>query len=804
MTADKHTRRFLPQVGHIADDIAINQDGSMFATFHLSGLAAEMAGARSIISAYLGDNQLARNITDPRIEWWDHDVRQDGQHMSALPSIANWFAARFDAAYQADQDAATLFRNDLFLTVVMHPEDTLRGGLRALFGAKGKGAAVVPDLMVQDFQSVLQRLEAGLFRYGARRLGMREHNGVAFSEIAEALHLVVNGHFRPLALTTGLMGHLIVPERVVFGHRDWQIMGEGDPQFGTILTFKDYPARTSPTMFAELRRVPFPVTITNSARFRQKAAALNTISLRVKQMQSGNDAAKTQIQELTQDEDDVMSGRSVYVSHSFSVAVRASSLVELDRRVARVQSLLSDAGVTSIRETDAIKAAFFAQIPGNLRWRPRPCLTKSINAVAMAAKHGVPRGTARSRWGAPIVMLRTTSDTEYAFHFHAQGAEQSPAEDVGSFMLFGSTGTGKTGLLGTLSMLALRVPSARVVIVDKGLGLSVLVRALGGSYLPITYGQASGFAPLLAYENTSEDVAHIVRLLRGAILSDGKGDITSEEDARLQRGVQRQMMMPAHMRSLAGVAVMLGQRDKDGAAARLGKWCRGQRLGWVMDNDIDLVDMSARITGIDPSSLFGDEVACAPLLADYFYRVRKLINGDPIMLVVDEAWQLDKVEAFRDDIQGHLKEIRKKEGVVALATQNVGTVVRSANAEDYRKQIPTKIFFADDSASRADLIDGMGLTEAEFLAVTETLPNMQHTFLLKRPGGSVLCRFDLSGIKDKIAVISARSKTYDLMNRLIAQHGAEPEAWVPAFERLAPSVAADPTAQPAGEREAAA
>lgn len=800
MATDRHTKRFLPHVGHWASDIAINQDGSLLAMFHLSGLAAELSGARAIVSAAVGDNQLDRNIADPRIEVWDHDVRQDGQRMSALPPIFNWFAARFDEAYQASQGGATLFRNDLFLTVLMHPEDGLRSGLAALFGGGTKDAPGADDLAVQDFQSVLQRVEAGLFRYGARRLALREQGGVVFSEIAEALHLIANGHFRPLALTTGRMGHLVVPERIVFGHRDWQIMGEGEPLFGAILSFKDYPSRTSPTMFAELRRVPFPITITNSRHFRQKASALSTISLRVKQMQSGNDAAKTQIQELTQDEDDVMSGRSVYVSHHFSVAVRASSLVELDRRVARVQSLLSDAGITSIRETDAIKATFYAQLPGNRRWRPRPGLTKSVNAVGMAAKHGVPRGSVHGRWGAPILMLRTTSDTEYAFHFHAQGAELAPGEDVGSFMVFGATGTGKTGLLGTLSMLALRVPSVRVVIVDKGLGLSVMVRALGGAYLPVTYGKDSGFAPLLAYQNTPEDVAHLVRLFRAAILSDGKGDITSDEDARLQRGVQRQMMMPPHMRSLAGVAVMLGQRDKDGAAARLGKWCRGQRLGWVMDNETDRVNLSARIAGIDPSDLFKDEVACAALLADYFYRVRKLINGQPIMLVVDEAWQLDKVEAFRDDIQGHLKEIRKSEGVVGLATQNVGTVVCSDNAEDYRKQIPTKIFFADEGAGRVELMDGMGLTEAEFLAVTEILPNLRHTFLLKRPGGSVLCRFDLSNAKDKIAVVSARKSTYALMNRLIARHGADPEVWVPHFEQLAPSIAADPTS----EQEAAA
>ena len=114
---------------------------------------------------------------------------------------------------------------------------------------------------------------------------MRVANDVAFSEIAEALHLIANGRFRPLGLTAGRMGRLIVPERIVFGHRDFRSR-RGEPNFGAILSFKDYPARTSPVMFASLRRVPFPVTITNAMQFRQKAEALSSISMRVKQMQS--------------------------------------------------------------------------------------------------------------------------------------------------------------------------------------------------------------------------------------------------------------------------------------------------------------------------------------------------------------------------------------------------------------------------------------------------------------------------------------------------------------------------------------
>jgi hypothetical protein len=53
-----------------------------------------------------------------------------------------------------------------------------------------------------------------------------------------------------------------------------------------------YPARTSPMMFTALRHVPFPVTITSAQRFHAKAEALAGIGLRVKQMRSGNDAAR--------------------------------------------------------------------------------------------------------------------------------------------------------------------------------------------------------------------------------------------------------------------------------------------------------------------------------------------------------------------------------------------------------------------------------------------------------------------------------------------------------------------------------
>jgi type IV secretion system protein VirB4 len=313
--------------------------------------------------------------------------------------------------------------------------------------------------------------------------------------------------------------------------------------------------------------------------------------------------------------------------------------------------------------------------------------------------------------------------------------------------------------------------------------------------LVLPSGSPSGLAPLLGLTGAAEDLAFLERFVRGLILSDGHGDLSAEEDQRLRRAVARQMEMLPSMRSLAGIAVMLGQRAKDGAAARLRRWCRGERLGWAFDGDLDALQMDARMTGFDTTALLQDEVVCSPTLSYLFYRTRKLINGEPIVLAVDEFWQTDRVLAFREENNDHLKTIRKNEGVVLLATQSARDALNSVNAHTFKQQIPTKIFFGDESASRDDLVDGMGLSEAEFLAVTQQLPNLRHTFLMKRPGASVLCRFDLSGARDKVAVISARRATYDLMNRLTARHGIQPEGWVPHFERLAPGIVDQPTAE---------
>jgi type IV secretion system protein VirB4 len=46
-----------------------------------------------------------------------------------------------------------------------------------------------------------------------------------------------------------------------------------------------------------------------------------------------------------------------------------------------------------------------------------------------------------------------------------------------------------------------------------------------------------------------------------------------------------------------------------------------------------------------------------------------------------------------------------------------------------------------------------------------------------------VCELDLKGFDAELAVISGRRSAVDLVNKLIEQHGAVPERWLPQFYR---------------------
>ncbi|CAO3441202.1 VirB4 family type IV secretion/conjugal transfer ATPase [Azospirillum endophyticum] len=781
-TRERDPDTYVPYLGHAAPGTLLLDDGALLAMIGLGGAGFETAAAAEVNARHSRRNLLLRNIASDRLVLATHTVRtlDDGGGYPAAP-CATAFARDLDAAYRARLLANRLFCNRLYLSVLLRPPGTgERRRLAGLFARRRRGDLARPagPAALEALEAVVATLLAELDDHAPRRLGLREKNGVLFSEPAEALRLILTGRWLPVPLVAGHLGGAIYTDRVIVGREAIEIRAPGGSSYAAAFGLREYPATSWPGLFDAVLAAPYRCVLTQSFGFLSKPAAQAVLTRKQNQMVTAEDKAASQTAALSEAADLLASNAFVMGDHHLSLVTFADTLEDLRAIAARARRDLAESGAVVAREDLALEAAYWAQLPGNLRLRSRPGAISSRNFAAMASLHNYPAGAAQGHWGEPLTLLRTSGGTAYRFHLHAPTGTVS---DLGNLFIAGPAGSGKTTLMLFLAALAGR-QGAQVVFFDKDRGGEILARAVGGTYLVLPAGAPSGLAPLKALTGAPADVAFLKSLLRPLISEPGAG-LGPEAERRLELGLRAVLALPPAARSLGELRAFLGQAEAGGPGARLERWCRGGALGWVLDNEADALALTAPFLGFDVTALLDDPIARGPVLAYLFHRVERLLDGRRLVLVIDEFWKALLDPGFRELVNDKLKTIRKLNGLVMLGTQSPADALNSPIAHSIIEQCPTQILMPNPRADAADYRDGLKLTDPEFRAVREDLTVGGRRFLLKQGTASVACALDLGGLDDLVAVLSARAGTVRLMERLIADHGAAPDAWLPHFRR---------------------
>jgi type IV secretion system protein VirB4 len=170
-----------------------------------------------------------------------------------------------------------------------------------------------------------------------------------------------------------------------------------------------------------------------------------------------------------------------------------------------------------------------------------------------------------------------------------------------------------------------------------------------------------------------------------------------------------------------------------------------------------------------------------PLMLYLFHRVVELLDGQRVVVDIDEFWKALQDDAFRAFAQDGLKTFRKRNAFMVFGTQSPADALRSAIAHSIIEQTATKILLPNSDAKKSDYCDGLGLTEAEFRIIREDLTPESRCFLIKQGHTSIVAKLDLGGMDDELSVLSGRAETLTVMEDAIAQAGNDPAAWLPLF-----------------------
>jgi type IV secretion system protein VirB4 len=819
LAPDATISEFIPYSTHVSPSVVKTTGGDYLMVLRLDGLPFVGRDESDIGHRHGSFNRLLQTLRAPdfaNLAFWVHDIRRR-RRIDGRSHFRQTFNQALSDRYFDALSGHKLMQNELYLTMIYRPVVTGRrllersGDLARLQAEQDQAVAKLLELS--------RNLEVALKDYAPCRLGMYEAaNGVVFSETLELFAYLINRIDEPVPVLDAPIAQFLPVSRHLFSARTGDFIiatPHGVNHFGALLTIREFTDGTYPGILNGLKYLDFEYVMTHSFSPIGRQDALKVLDRTKGMMISSGDKAVSQIVEMDHAMDQLASGHFVLGEYHFTLALYAERQDQLAHNIATARAELSNAGFVSTKEDLAVAASFYAQLPGNWKLRTRLANVSSLNFLGLSPLHNFASGKKDNNpWGRCVTTLQTTNGQPYHFNFHAtHPAEQSLGEKaIGNTMVIGKSGTGKTALINfLLSQVQKLDPAPTIFFFDKDRGAEIFVRACGGNYLALENGRPTGFNPLHC-DDTQANTQFLVDLVK---VMAGKASYSPREDDDIFRAVRNILDTPVALRSMANLQKSLPNMGDDGLFARLRKWTAGNTLGWVFDNPVDTIDLErASIIGFDYTDIIDNPEVRVPVISYLLHRLEALIDGRPLIYVMDEFWKiLDGSGGLKDFARNKQKTIRKQNGLGIFATQSPEDALSSDIASALVEQTATMVLLPNPNASRADYVDGLKLTEAEYRVVVG-LDERSRCFLVKQGHAASVCRLDLAGMDDALAVISASTDNIELLHVVLEQQARVagvavdqlcPEQWLDVFharrrdarERVTP-VTAHPSARFAG------
>jgi type IV secretion system protein VirB4 len=159
-------------------------------------------------------------------------------------------------------------------------------------------------------------------------------------------------------------------------------------------------------------------------------------------------------------------------------------------------------------------------------------------------------------------------------------------------------------------------------------------------------------------------------------------------------------------------------------------------LGSLLDADEDVLGSGRFLTFETENLLQLDDKSVLPVLLYLFRRIEKRLDGSPTLVLLDEAWVYLKHGLFRERMRDWLKTLRRMNGVVVMATQQLSDICNSEIADVILENCPTKILLPNAEAQTPNsksFYDRVGLNDTELNLIQTSVPK-QHYYVLSPMG----------------------------------------------------------------------
>lgn len=796
----------------VDEGIVMGKDGSLMAGFFFRGDDAAVATEteRNYLTAMV-NTYLSRFGTGWAV--WIDAIRLDSPGYP--PPEASHFPEPITAMIDAERRAmfereGAHYETEYGMVIQYLPPLRRESKLGELvYDDDGRDNSEPGDRLLADFKKRLLDLQDGLGDLlHMRRMGTikaRAQDGEEYDsdELVNYLHFCMTGE--PLALR--------IPDCPMYldAWLGYPELWPGDtPRLGdkfiACVAIDGFPGYTVPGILDVLDGLPLAYRWSTRFIFMEQyeaVAHLNRYRLKWQQkvrgfwsqvIKSSKGPINTDALQMAQDAEQAMnearSGLVAYGYYTPVVVLMHENRQFLDEQARYVKREIERKGFAARIETVNCLEAWLGSLPGHTYPNVRRPLIHTLNLADLLPLSSVWPGLRECpcdlypAGSPPLMQCVTTGGTPFRLNLHVG--------DVGHTLVFGPTGAGKSTLLATILAQARRYRSRprrdgstlpmTITAFDKGRSLYALCTATGGTHYDIGADDAPLALTPLADIDSDSAALWAEEWLATCFELQANKPPSPYQKAEIHRAIELLRSAPREFRSLTDfVTTVQDQEIRDA----IGHYTLQGGMGMLLDGRTDTVSLSSfTVFEVDELMKLGDRNAI-PVLLHLFRRFEQSLQGQPSILSLDEAWVMLGHKVFRDRLREWLKELRKKNCLVLLATQSLSDAVHSGLLDVLLEQCPTKILLPNKEADLegsekapgpADLYRTFGLNEREI----QLLKNCQYKrhYYYKSPLGRRLFELGLGPLALSFVAVSDKENLAEIRH-LQQQHGADwPLFWL--------------------------
>jgi len=457
-------------------------------SWFIQGLSFEGLSHQELMPKWIRSICLCAVLSNGKFAFWVHRIRRFTSDDLETPSYG--YPQNLMQRYYEHLADEGLMSTEIFITVLYRPFPQKSGKLIGKIGKTLADLAAEEAQVIDIMENLHQQISRTLQAYGPDRLTEYEYDGITYSKQQELYGYLINGHWWRIPVKRMPLYHYLPTSRILFGNEIMETRTTYGSHFSAFVDIKDYADFSEPGILNTMLGLPFEYVETHSFSPMNSMDAQATLKLQRNRMSNSDDNSVTQMEEMNEAIDGVISGNFALGEYHYLMQVKADTVEGIKMaRSAAIEGLQS-AGFLGVPLDLVVDHAFASQLPGNWRSRPRTAHLSSRNFTGLCSMHNFTLGKRDGNpWGEAVTILRSPANQPVYFNFHASPLDEDSfgKSALGNCQIIGQSGSGKT-VLALFLMLSLYKYDTQIVYFDKDRGAEIAIRAAGGQYLSLERG----------------------------------------------------------------------------------------------------------------------------------------------------------------------------------------------------------------------------------------------------------------------------------------------------------------------------